>query len=59
MNLIFRTKKDFMTCSKSVTNKLGLCLTKSDNVYFANIAPASFCFAHVEHNLIKVKLFYN
>ena len=46
-------------------NELGLCLTRSNNVYFANNEQASlaftnvFCFAHAEHNLIKLKIYNN
>ena len=48
-----------------IINKLGLCPTRSNNVYFANNEQASlaftdvFCFAHAEHNLIKLKLYNN
>ena len=44
-------------------NELVRFPTKSENVYFANNEQASiavftavFCFAHAEHNLIKLKL---
>ena len=43
-------------------NELRRCLTRSDNVYFANneqTSPAftaAFCFALAEHNLIKLKV---
>ena len=57
---IFQTKKDFITCSKLITNELRRCPTRSDNVYFANneqaslaIFTAAFCFVHAEHNLMK------
>ena len=46
-------------------NKVGRCPTRSDNVYFANNEQASLaftaaiCFAHAEHNLIKLKLYIN
>ena len=56
VKLIFQTKKGFITCSKLIINELGLCPTRSNNVYFANDEGASlaftdvFCFAHVEHN---------
>ena len=46
-------------------NELGPSPTRSDNVYFANNEQASlaftaaFCFAHAEHNLIKLKLYNN
>ena len=36
MKQIFQTKKDFITCSKLIINKVGRCPTRSDNVYFAN-----------------------
>ena len=59
-------KKDFITCSKLIINELEHCLTRSDNVYFANneqaslaVFTAAFCFAHTEHNLIKLKLYNN
>ena len=41
-------------------------MSRSDNVYFANneqgsltVFTAVFCFTHVEHNLIKLKLYNN
>ena len=43
-------------------NKLGRCLTRSDNVYFVINEQASleftaaFCFTRAKHNLIKLKL---
>ena len=46
-------------------NKVGRCPTRSDNAYFANSKQASLaftaaiCFAHGEHNLIKLKLCVN
>ena len=46
-------------------NKVGRCPTRSDNVYFAINEQASLaftaaiCFAHTEHNLIKLKLYIN
>ena len=47
-------------------NELRCSLTRSENVYFANIEQAFiagftavFCFTHVEHNLIKLKLHNN
>ena len=43
---IFQTKKDFITCSKLIINKLGRCPTRSDIVYFANN----------EHTLLAIKL---
>ena len=57
---MFQTKKDFITCSKSILNKLGNCPARSDNVYFVNNEQASFaftaafCLAHAEYNLIKL-----
>ena len=57
-----------MTCSKLIIIELGLCPTRSDNVYFANNEQASltvftaavvYCFAHAEHKLIKLKLYNN
>ena len=52
-----------MTCSKLIINELRPCPTRSENVYFANneqssiaVFPAVFCFTHVEHNLIKLKI---
>ena len=56
---IFQTNKNF------ITKELERCPTISDNVYFANNEQASlpftaaFCFAHAEHNLIKLKLYNN
>ena len=41
-----------------IINELGRCPARADNVYFANNEQA-FCFAHVEHNLIKLKLYIN
>ena len=43
------------------------CPTRSDNVYFANneheqallAFTAAFCFAHAEHNSIKLRLYNN
>ena len=46
-------------------NKVGRSPTRSDNVYFPNNEQASLaftaaiCFAHAEHNLIKIKLYIN
>ena len=47
-------------------NKLTVSLTRSENVYFANNEQASiavftavFCFTHVEHHLIKLRLYNN
>ena len=55
-----------MTCSRVITNEVGHCLTRSDNAYFANseqaslaIFTATFCFAHADYNLIKLKLCTN
>ena len=52
---ILQTKKDFITCSKLTINELRRCLTRSDNVYFANIEQAllavltaAFCFANAQ-----------
>ena len=62
VKLVFQTKKD---CSKLIMNELGLCPTRSNNVYFGNNKQASlaftdmFCFAHAEHDLIKLKLYNN
>ena len=41
-----------------IINELGLCLTRSNNVYFANNEQVSlaftdvFCFAYAEHNYL-------
>ena len=65
MKEIFQTKKDFITCSKLIINELVLCPTRSHSLYFASNEQASlaftdaFCFAHAEHNLIKLKLYNN
>ena len=63
---MFQIKKDFITCSKMIVNKLGRCPARSGNVYFANneqaslaVFTAAFCFAFAEHNLIKLKLYNN
>ena len=46
-------------------NKVGCSPTRSDNVYVPNNEQASLaftaaiCFAHTEHNLIKLKLYIN
>ena len=54
-----------MTCSKMIMDKLGFFPTRSDNHYFAKNEQAllaftvAFCFAHAEHNLIKLKLYNN
>ena len=44
-----------------IINRLRGSQTRSDNVYFANNEQASleFFIAHVEHNLIKLKLYNN
>ena len=49
-----------------ITNKLGSCPTRSDNVYFAKnkqaslaLFAAAFCFAYAKHNWIKLKLYNN
>ena len=48
-----------------IINELVRCPTRSGNLYFANNEQASlafaaaFCFAHAEHNLIKLKLYNN
>ena len=60
---MFHTKTDFITCSNLINNELTLRPTRSNTVYFANNEQASlaftdvFCFAHAEHNLIKLKLY--
>ena len=66
MKQIFQIKKGFITCSNLIINKLERCPTRSDNAYFANneqaslaVCAAVFCFTHVEHNLIKLKLYNN
>ena len=66
MKKIFKTKKGSITCSKLMINELGGCLTRSENVYFANNEQASiavftavFCFTHAQHHLIKLKLYNN
>ena len=63
---MLQTKKDFITCSKLINNKLWRLPTRLDNVHFANNEQASLevladaiCFAHVEHSLIKLKLYNN
>ena len=63
---IFQIKKDFITCSKLIINELGRCPTRSDHVCFADneqaslaVFTAAFCFAHAEHNLIKLELYTN
>ena len=50
---MFQTEKDFITCSKLITNELESCPSRSDNIYFANneqasvaVFSAAFCFAH-------------
>ena len=59
---MFQTKK-LKTYLKLMINELMHFLIRSGNVYFANNEQASiavftavFCFAHVEHDLIKLKL---
>ena len=49
-----------MTCSKLIISELGGFPIKSD-VYFANNEQASLVFfiAHVEHDIIKLKLYNN
>ena len=44
-----------------IINELGGSPIRSDNVYFANNEQASLAFfiAHVEHNLIKLRLYNN
>ena len=48
-----------------IINELERCPTISNIVYFASNEQASpaftavFCFAHVEHNLIKLKVYIN
>ena len=62
---MFQIKKEFTKCSKLIINELGCCPTRSDNVHFANneqaslVFTAAFCFAHVQHNFIKYKLYNN
>ena len=62
---MFQTKKDFITCSKLIIDELVPCLTRSDNLYFANNEQASlsftvvFLFAHAKHNLVKLKSYNN
>ena len=58
---IFQTKKYFITCSKLIINEIGGSPIRSDNVYFDNDEQASLVFfiAHVEYNLIKLKLYNN
>ena len=45
-------------------NELRSCLTRSENVYFANneqpliaVFTAMFCFANAQYNLIKLELY--
>ena len=66
MKKIFKTSKGSITCSKLMINELAGSPTKSENVYFANneqapiaVFTAVFCFTHVEHHLIKFKLYNN
>ena len=63
---MFKTKNDFITCSKILINELGRSPTKSEKVRLANNKQASiavftamFCFTHAEHNLVKLKLYNN
>ena len=63
---IFQAKKGFIACSKLMINELRRSRARSENVYFANNKQAStavftavFCFAHTEHNLVKIKLYNN
>ena len=50
-----------MNCSKLIINELGCSPIRSDNVYFANNKQPSLVLfiAHVEHDLIKLKLYNN
>ena len=64
--IIFKTKKGSITCSKLIINELAGSPTRSENIYFANNEQASiavftavFCFTHAEHYLIKLKLYNN
>ena len=65
VKLMLQTKKDFITYSKLIINELVRCPTRLDNVCVANNEQASpaftaaFCFVHVEHDLIKLKLYNN
>ena len=61
MKKIFQTKKDFITLSKFIINKIWVPPIRLDNVYFANNEQASLVLfiALVEHNLIKLKLCNN
>ena len=58
-----QTKKNFITCTKLIINELVRCSTRSDDIYFAHnekkllAFTVAFCFAHAEHNLIKLKLY--
>ena len=63
---IFQTKEGSISCSKSIVNELGRSPTRSETLYFANneqaliaVFTAVFCFAHAQHNLIKLKLYSN
>ena len=49
-----------------MVNELARSPTRSKNIYFANseqaliaVFTAVFCFTHVKHNLIKLKLYNN
>ena len=41
---IFQTKKDFLTCSKLIINKLWPCPSMSDSACFANNEQTSLAF---------------
>ena len=63
---IFKIKKGYLTCSNLLINELVRSPTRSENVYLANneqpsiaVFTAVFCFTHVEHHLIKLKLYNN
>ena len=62
---LFQTKKDFIACSKLIINEFGLCLTSSNNIYFANDEQVSLaftdvlCFTHAKQDLSKLKLYNN
>ena len=63
VKLIFQTKKGFITCSKLIINELGLCPTRSNNVYFANDEGACLhllmYFVLHMRNIIKLELYNN
>ena len=54
--------KDFITCSKLIINELGLCPTRSNNVYFPNNEQASlaitdgFCFSFKNFAAVLIKV---